>query len=318
MRIGYLGTGDIGLPSLAAVAACPDHSIAFVVTQPDRPAGRGLKLHVGPIKQWALDHKLPVMQPADVNTPETMAAIRGADCDILLVVAYGQYLKKPVRESARRGAINLHASLLPRHRGAGPVQHTILAGDAETGLTVIQVERRMDAGVMLGRVAVPIGPDETAGELHDRLGLLGPPLVLRVLEEIADGRAHAEPQNEKLATLAPKLTHESGRITWTRPAAAIHNHIRGLSPKPGAYCRFDRGGKHGLETVRLLRSRLAPAAPAGEPGTIVAVEHGRLIAATAEGSVELVDLQPEGGRVMPAHDFVNGRRLMPGMKFLDG
>lgn len=318
MRIGFLGTGDIGLPSLAAIAACPGHALALVVTQPDRPAGRGLKLRVGPVKQWAVEHGLPVLQPTDVNTPECVAAIRAAGCDILVVIAFGQYLKRAVRESAARGGVNLHASLLPRHRGAAPIQYAILAGDAQAGLTVIQVERRLDAGVMLGRVAVPIAPDETAGELHDRLAHLGPDLLLRVLDEIAGGRAYPQAQDERLVTLAPKLTHETGRLTWARPAAVVHNHVRGLSPKPGAWCRFDRGGKHGIETVRLLRSRLTADVVVGPPGEIVAVGRGGIVMATAAGAVELIEVQHEGGRAMSAADYANGRRLTAGMRLLDG
>jgi methionyl-tRNA formyltransferase len=323
MRIGFLGTGEIGLPTLAAVAAEPAHTLAFVLTQPDRPAGRGLKVHVGSVKQWAEGRGLPVMQPADVNAPDSVAAIRQAGCDLLLVIAFGQYLKRKVRESARHGGINLHASLLPRHRGAAPIPYAILSGDRHTGLTVIQVERRMDAGVMLGRVETPIGPEETAGELHDRLAGLGPALVLRVLDEIAHGRARAEPQNDKLATTAPKLTHESGRIAWARPAGELHNLIRGLSPRPGAWCRFDRG-RHGVETVRLLRSRRCdpPTLPAGAPkplpGEITSVEGGRLLAATADAGLELIELQPQNARVMTAADFINGRRLTAGLRLLDG
>lgn len=320
MRIAYLGTGEIGLPILKGLAGSA-HQIMLVVTQPDRPAGRGLKTVPGPVKEWAAATGAAIFQPPDVNTPESVAAIAAASPDILLVVAFGQFLKREVRELARHGAINFHPSLLPRHRGAAPCQFTILSGDEVAGATIMRVERRMDAGAILGQLSSPIGIDETAGELQDRLSHLGVGLTLQVLDEIAEGQAVERTQDEAAATHSRKLTHESGRVEWARPAAELDRLIRGLSPKPGAWCRFDRGGeKPGIETVRLLRSRVGSGRVEGNAaGEVAAVREGRIVVAAGDGgTVELLELQPQNSRVMPAGDYANGRRLTAGMRFLDG
>jgi methionyl-tRNA formyltransferase len=323
MRLIYLGTGEIGLPTLRAVAAS-SHKIELVVTQPDRPSGRGLKVQPGPVKIWATAAGLPVVQPEDVNTPESVAALRAVGADVMVVVAFGQYLKLAVREAARLGGINLHPSLLPRHRGASPFQTTILSGDAEAGVSIIRVAKRMDSGDILAQTAVPLGPTDTAGDLHDRLGELGAALMVRVLDEMAAGTATARPQDESAATACGKFAPDAGRIRWDRPAAEIDRLVRGLSPKPGASCRFDRsagsaGGKPGVELVKPLRSRLA--APAGTyasaAGVIVSLKDGITVTAGDGGAVTLLELLPAGGKLLSSADYSNGRRLATGMRFLD-
>jgi methionyl-tRNA formyltransferase len=318
MRIAYLGSGEVGLPTLRALAGSP-HQVVLVATQPDRPAGRGLKVRPGPVKEWALAAGVPVIQPEDINTPESIDALRASGAEVLLVIAFGQYLRKAVRECVPHGAINFHPSLLPRHRGAAPFQFTILSGDRDAGVTVIRLEKRMDAGAMLGRLATPVGPEETAGELQDRLAEMGAPLVLRVLDELAAGTAADTAQDEAAATHTAKLTPESGRIDWSRPAAELDCLIRGLSPRPGAVCRFEKSpGK--TEAVKLLRSRLGSATAEGKPaGEVVGIDPtGITVAAGDGGTVILRELQPENSRVMSAADFVNGRRLRAGMRFDNG
>jgi methionyl-tRNA formyltransferase len=253
---------------------------------------------------------LPVWQPETINAPNAVDELRGLDVDLLVVCDYGEILKSFVLRAARFGGINLHGSLLPKYRGAAPVQWAILCGDAETGNTVIQMTSGLDAGPIVGVERVAIDQDETAGQLESRLSELGALLVLRVVDEIQNGTAKVEPQERAAATKAPRLTKEDGLVDWSRPAAAIKNQVRALDPWPRAFTHWQRGSG---EPLRLILHRVqATGAPAGgAPGTVV--EAGpRLVVAAGKGAVEILELQPSGKRVMSAPEFLRGYQLPGG------
>ncbi|HRJ72117.1 MAG TPA: methionyl-tRNA formyltransferase, partial [Terrimicrobiaceae bacterium] len=226
MRIVFLGTGDIGVPSLRALAAEPGDQILGVYTQPDRPAGRDLKLRASPVKETALELGLPVFQPPRIRAAESLAGLRSLQPDVIVVVAYGQILPKEILDLPRLGCLNVHASLLPRHRGASPVHAALLAGDAVSGVTIMQMDEGLDTGPILAKVETPIGPRETAGSLHVRLAQLAPEALLQTLRLLDRGGIRSEPQDDVRATYAPKLLRADGEVTWSLPARAIDQRIR--------------------------------------------------------------------------------------------
>ena len=294
LRLIFAGSGEFGLPTLRALVSA-GHELVRVYSQPDRPAGRGRKLLPTPIAQAALDHDWPLVRTANINT-ETIP-----NADLLVVIAFGQKISEPVVHRPRLGAINLHASLLPRHRGAAPINQAILSGDTVTGNSVIRMAQRMDAGAILGQVRTPIGEIETAGELHDRLAGEGVELMLRTIQELAEGRAVETAQDESMATLAPKLSRASTRLNFDRSADEICRQVRGLYPWPG--CRVRTLDSSGKELARLVlataRMRLDVQ---GHPGVIDS--SGRV--GTADGAIEILSCQPEGGRRMTLAEYRNG------------
>jgi methionyl-tRNA formyltransferase len=297
-RIAFFGTPQLAVPSLEAV-----HEVAEVVQvlcQPDRPAGRGMKLKAPPVKVRALELGLPVVQPRKVRTEAFAASLRALELDLAVVIAYGRILPRAVLEAPRRGCVNVHASLLPRWRGAGPIQWAIVHGDAETGICLMQMDEGMDTGPVLVREAIPIGPDETAGELGPRLAALGADLLRRHLGAIARGEIPATPQPEDGVTMAPLLKKEDGRIDWAEPARRIHDRVRGLQPWPGAFTEKDG------ETVKLHRTRVATESGAyGAPGTLLQAD-GALTVACGEGVLALERLQRQGKRKLAAREFLTG------------
>jgi methionyl-tRNA formyltransferase len=297
MRLAFMGSPDFAVPALRALHAA-GHDIACVYAQPPRPAGRGQKETPCPVHRAALELGLPVRTPARVKRDVAEhAAFAALDLDVAVVAAYGLILPKPMLAAPRRGCLNIHASLLPRWRGAGPIQAAILAGDAETGVTIMRMEEGLDTGPMLLREAVPIAPRATTAEIHDALAALGATLILRALAEDPQGT----PQPEQGVTYAPKIAKEYGRLDWTQPAAALDRRVRALNPWPG--CFFAHGG----ETIRVLAAE--PVAGSGAPGTVL---DAAPTIACGEGALRLLRLQRAGRAAMDADAFLRGYPLKPG------
>jgi methionyl-tRNA formyltransferase len=302
MELIFSGSGEFGLPTLRALIGA-GHDIVQVVSQPDRPAGRGRTMTPTPVAAFAESHNLPLLKTANINN-ETLPA-----ADTMVVIAFGQKIAEHVVHHARLGSVNLHASILPKYRGAAPINWAIIRGERVAGNSVIRLAPKMDAGAVLGQSSLGIGELETAGELHDRLAIDGAPLVLRVLEQLAAGSAVETPQDEPRATIAPKMSRESSRLDFTRPAAEVANQIRGMYPWPGCKVRLiDESGKE-LARVTLVRARHATGA-GGEPGHIDADG----FVSAGGSSLEVVELQPEGKRPMSLTAFRNGHRWDAGMR----
>ncbi len=297
MRIVFAGTPQFAVPSLKALLIS-GHEVVAVYTQPDRPAGRGRKLQASPVKQLALAHRIPVHQPATLRKPEAIEAFARLKPDLLVVAAYGLILPAEVLETPTLGAINVHASLLPRWRGAAPIQRAVLAGDSQTGITIMQMVERLDAGPVLLKKATPIGPRETAGELHDRLAQLGAEALMEVLPAIIAGSVTPEPQDESQASYAPKITKEEAHLDWRRSALELERAVRAFNPWPVAYCHF------GNLVLRIWRAQALDVEAGAEPGTVVGARK-TLDVACGQGQLRLLEVQLPGGRRIPAQAFVN-------------
>jgi methionyl-tRNA formyltransferase len=295
------------VPTLERLLAGP-HRVVCAVSQPDRPRGRGRKLSPSPVAERALAAGLPLLRPERVGGADAVATLRAHAPDLAVVVAFGQFLPKAVRELPRLGyGINAHASLLPRHRGAAPIAHAILAGDAETGISVMRVEREMDAGAVCLVKRTPIGPDDTTGTLEERLAGLAADAIAEALDTIAKGDVHWTPQDAALASFAPKLGPEDALLDPARPAAELARRVRALAPRPGAALQL------GAEKLRVLAAH-AEAGPAGRPPGFVARAPGALRMATSDGWLVLDRLQRAGGRVLPAAEFLRGFDLPEGAR----
>jgi methionyl-tRNA formyltransferase len=303
MRIVMLGTGPFAVPTLRALAASP-HEVLRVITRPPR----GRRAEASPMEVAANELGLPVWQPDTINAEEACQTLRGLAPDLLVVCDYGEILKPPALGAARLGGINLHGSLLPKYRGAAPVQWALLNGDAETGNTVIQMTPGLDAGPCLGVDRVAIDPDETAGELEARLSQRGAGLVLGIVDALDAESAKPQAQDKRAASKAPRLEKEHGLVDWSRPAAEIKNQVRALDPWPRAFTHWRRGAS---EPLRIILHRVQAddaQRPAASPGTVVQVGP-RLVVAAGEGAVELLQLQPSGKRPMAASEFLRGYPL---------
>jgi methionyl-tRNA formyltransferase len=306
MRIVFAGTPDFAVPALEAVVAA-GHQVLAAITQPDRPAGRGLAAAASPVKQAASRLGIPVLQPASLKTTQAQEEIRGLAPDVLVVAAYGLILPQSVLDLPRLGAINIHASLLPRWRGAAPIHRALLAGDRETGISIMRMEAGLDTGPVLLREAVTILPDDTAGTLHDRLAALGARLVVAALDGLARGTLTATPQPAVGVTYAAKLEKHEARIDWARPAADIERQVRAFNPFPGATARV-RGAE-----VKIWRTAVADGA--GEPGAVLATGHGGITVGCGAGALRLEELQRAGGRRLAAREFLRGFPLAAGERF---
>ncbi len=318
MRIVFMGTPDFAVPSLKKINS-GGHDIRLVVTQPDRPAGRGRKLTAPSVKLAALDLGIPVEQPETVNTDEFAALLQSLAPDVLVVVAFGQILKQRLLDIPSRGAINAHASLLPDYRGVAPINWVIINGESETGVTTMYMARKVDAGEIILSRSIPIGPDETAGELFERLSDLSGDLLVETLGLIERGKAPGIPQGEPRVGYARKLKKEDGEIDWASDARTVADHIRGMTPWPGAYTWFR--GKGLLVTRARQVTEPRPATPegdageasaAGKPGEILSISEAGIEVATADGSVLLTSVKPEGKREMTGAEFARGYRPEPG------
>jgi methionyl-tRNA formyltransferase len=311
MVVVFFGTPAFAVPTLEALLASA-HRVVAVVTQPDRPRGRGQKTTASPVKVVAAAANVVVLQPASVKTPEFATELPRLNADIAVVAAYGQILTQQLLDTPRLGMINVHASLLPRPRGAAPVHRAIINGDTETGVTIMKMVKALDAGPMLAVEKVAIGHEQTSDELERELAHIGAKLLVRTLDDIAAGRSREAPQDNAAATYAPKLTKDDSRIDWQWPTLRIHNLIRGLHPWPHAVA-FANG-------TRLILHRSRPAevdAPIGAaPGTIIDVGGEHVRVATGDGVLDLVEIQAEGGRPLRAREFLAGHPLTPGTVLL--
>lgn len=309
-RILFFGTPELAVPTLAALVEAGRAPVA-VVTQPARPVGRGLKLQDPPVGTWARERGLPVLQPVKVRDPAFLQQAAALAPDVAVVVAFGQIFPASLLRLPAHGCINLHASLLPRWRGAAPIQAAIASGDPVTGVTTMLMEEGLDTGPMLLREETEIGPDETAGELSRRLADMGGRLMVKTLAALERGSVVPEPQDGASATYAPRLTRESGRVDWTLPARSIADRLRAFTPWPGlsAYLRG--------EAVKLVRVEDLQGDPAeGGPGTFLGLKEGRLAVVAGEGTVlGISELQRPGRKPLRAVDFANGERLRPGESF---
>lgn len=303
LRIAFAGTPAFAVPSLEALAASR-HELVAAFTRPDRPAGRGRRPTAPAVKQAAAAAGVPVHQPERLDADGLRAAAGAAGIDALVVVAFGQLLPPPVLELPRLAPLNLHASLLPRWRGAAPIARALLAGDSETGVTVMRMMPALDAGPVLARHACAIGPDDTAITLHDRLAALGAEALVAVLDDLPGALARAEPQDERAATHAPRLSRAEGRVDWSRPAAEIARAVRALQPWPGAWTPLAG------EPLRIWAAEARPGdAPGAPPGTVLAAGRAGIDVATGAGVLRLLRVQPAGRRAMDAAAFANAREL---------
>jgi methionyl-tRNA formyltransferase len=312
MRVVFMGTGDIGLPGLRSLVERPSCELVGVVTQPDRPAGRGKALRAPAVKTLAIEAGIPVLQPPKLRDPAAVEAVRALSPDLIVVMAYGQILPRVVLDLPRVACLNLHASLLPRHRGAAPIQAAIAAGDAETGVTVMYMAEGLDTGDILLARSVPIGAEETGGSLHDKLAEAAPLALAEALDLLAAGRAPRTPQDDALATYAGRLEREDGRIDWREPAASLERRIRAFDPWPGTFTGVPLADGR-VERVKIFRAAVVSAALA-EPGTVVRLEPSGPVIATGDGAVLLREVQGEGTRRMPAADWLHGRAVAVGAR----
>lgn len=316
LSIVMLGTGDFALPSFIALLDAGFRAVALV-TQPDRPQGRKQELIPSLIKREAQARGVPVFQPERVNDPEAVEHIRGLAPDFLITAAYGQILSAELLGVPRVGALNLHGSILPAYRGAAPVARAIQNGEAESGVTVIQMTPRVDAGGMIAFARTPIDPAETAGELEDRLAALGAPLLVEAVRRVAEGRAEVLPQDPSLVTRAPKLRKGDGVIDWTLPARRIHDLVRAMQPWPTASTTWTALPWTPRGPIRLIVRKTAVVDGSGEPGTVLAATKDGIDVAAGAGAVRLLVVQASGKKPMPADEFLRGHHVQPGDRMGD-
>jgi methionyl-tRNA formyltransferase len=313
MRIAYLGSGGFGLQCLNALVQS-SHILDFIVTQPPRQAGRGRKPTPTPVADWAKTSSVPFIETEDANTPQMLQKIAGYKPDLIVVVAFGQKIGNELIKLPPEGAINVHASLLPKYRGAAPINWAIISGETETGICIITVAEKMDAGDILGQVATEIKPDETAEQLHDRLAKLAAPLLLETIDKIAEGSVIYTTQDHSKATLAPKLKKSDGTLDFAESAELLQRKIRGLWPWPGASAMYIS-----KKTAKSLRATFAMAQvvktsnPAHlPPGTL----DENLNVICGEDALKIVKIKPDGSGLMDFKDFINGRQTRPGDRFI--
>ena len=316
LRVVFFGTPEFAVPTLEALRRSR-HRVVGVVTQPDRPRGRGHKTSDAPVKAHALAAGMPLLQPERLRDPAFVAALSALAADLAVVAAYGKILTDEVLAVPPLGFINVHASLLPRYRGAAPVHRAILAGERETGVTIMRVVQALDAGPMLASVRRPIGPDETSEDVERDLARLGAGLLVSTVDAIADGHVIETPQDEGASTYAHRLTKDDGAIDWMQPAGRIHNQIRGLHPWPHAFSFLN--GRRFI----LRRSAVLPGVPGipgipgirGAPGTVVEAAGDRLTVAAGAGGIAILEIQTEGKRPLTAREFLAGHAVTPGDRF---
>jgi methionyl-tRNA formyltransferase len=305
IRTVFMGTPDFATETLRGLIDT-GLNLVGVYTQPDRPKGRGNKLAAPPIKELALEYDLPVFQPLKLRAPEAVEELRSLAPDLIVVVAYGQILPQAVLDIPRFGCINVHASLLPKYRGAAPINKAVVDGETETGVTTMQMDIGLDTGDMLIKKTIEISPNETAGELHDRLALVGREAMDETIVRLLDGTLIAEKQDESLTCYASMMKKEDGWIDWSRTATEIHNQIRGLTPWPGAYTALDG------EVLKLAETILAEGD--GVAGTVLSADASGVLVACGEGAVLVGALQLPGKRRLPAADFLRGQPLPAGTR----
>ncbi|MSO70933.1 MAG: methionyl-tRNA formyltransferase [Alphaproteobacteria bacterium] len=302
MRLAFLGTPDFAVPALEALLAA-GHQILRVYSQPAKPAGRGMAPRMSPVARAAEAHGITIETPRSLKDPAVQQAFRSLGLDAAVVAAYGLILPQSMLDAPRFGCINIHASLLPRWRGAAPIQRALLAGDANTGITIMRMDAGLDTGPMLLAEGFPIAADDTTGTLHDRLAALGAELIVTALAKLHAGELAARPQSAAGVTLAPKIKPEEARLVWTEPARDLARRVRAFAPQPGAFFYL---GDH---RIKVFATKLAPGE--GPPGTVLD-EHPTITC--GHGALRLLMLQREGKRVLPAAEFLRGMKLPPGAK----
>ena len=314
MRIIFMGTPDFAVPVLQSLINSR-HEVVAVVTQPDRPKGRGKNMQFSPVKECALAHNIPVMQPVNVSVPEVIDELRAYEPELIVVVAFGQFVTKKIREMPKYGCINVHASLLPKYRGAGPIQWAVINGEKESGVTTMYMCREIDKGDMLLKDTVTLDPKETGDSLHDKLSMMGGPLLLKTIDQLEDGSEVRIPQCEEESTYAPKLEKTMGNIDWTMDADRIERLVRGLNSWPGTFTKI-----HG-KTVKIwdcdvvCQEALTESQAAAEPGTVIISEKDQLIVKAGNGALSLRMLQPEGKKNMTVDAYLRGYPIAQGELF---
>ncbi len=303
MRLIFAGTPEFAARALQALIDA-GHDIPLVLTQPDRPAGRGMKLRMSAVKEVALAHGLRVEQPENLKTDTTRQPILEARADLMIVAAYGLILPQSVLDMPSLGCVNIHASLLPRWRGAAPIHRAIEAGDSETGITLMQMDKGLDTGAMLTRAALPILATDSTGSLHDRLAELGAHEIIKLLPDLAASKVSATPQDNTLATYAAKISKEEARLDWALSAEQLDRKIRAFNPFPGAYGL--------LEEAPLKIWQARPVSGAGEPGSILALTDGEIHITCGSGALAITEVQQAGGKRLPVSAFLSGHPLQPG------
>lgn len=308
MRIVFMGTPEFSVPSLAALLTS-EHSVVGVVTQPDRPKGRGQELAESPIKQLATQHRIPILQPLKMKDPGFLDSLSAWKPDLIVVAAFGRILPKIILDLPLRHCINVHASLLPKYRGAGPIQWALIRGERETGITTMLMDEGMDTGPILLQEKVSIAPDDTAGTLSSKLADIGGRLLIDTLARIQNGTVTPQPQDQSQATMAPLLKKEDGLLDWTLPALDLANRVRGLSPWPGAYTYL--GEDRWVVWKASILDRSAATAPAG---TIVDATKEGLAVSTGDGVLRIMEFQPANSRRMSVAQYLAGHTLTPGLR----
>jgi len=310
LRVIFMGSAELSCDSLRALMHSPEFNLVAVVTQPDRPKGRDLKLQPSPVKQLALQANLPVLQPERARDEAFAHALRDLQPDLIAVAAYGQILPKSILDLPRFGCINVHTSLLPRHRGAAPIQWAILNGDAETGVTIMKMDAGLDTGDILTQARTPIAPEDTSQTLHDRLARMGAELLVRTIPDYIAGKLSPQPQPSEGAVYARKIKKQDGHIDWTQPARAIWNRVRGLMPWPGAFSFLPGEPRPYLlkfwQAEHIERS--------GPPGEVLQADNDGILVGCGQGALRILVLQREGGRRLTAQEFLAGHPLSPGQR----
>jgi len=305
MRLIFMGTPELACVCLRALVAQPELQVLAVVTQPDRPSGRDLKLRPSPVKEFAVASHLPVLQPERARNPDFIGGLTRFQPDLIAVAAYGQILPKAVLDLPLYGCVNVHTSLLPKYRGAAPIQWAILNDERETGVTIMKMDPGLDTGPILTRKETPILPEDTAESLHDRLAQIGAELLVKTLPDYVAGKVVPQPQPQEGVSYAPRIKKEDGRIHWDQPARAIWNRVRGLRPWPGAYAVLPAGGMLKLWEVKVVDV-------SGPPGEILESGKSGMVVGCAKDALQILILQREGGRRMSASEFLTGCRLRVG------
>ena len=305
-----MGTAELSCVSLRRLMESPDFQVAAVVTQPDRPKGRDLKLQASPVKELGLQAKLPVLQPERARSEEFLEALRGLKPELIAVAAYGQILPGSILDLPRFGCINVHTSLLPKYRGAAPIQWAILNGDAETGVTIMKMDAGLDTGGILAQARTPIDPEDDAETLHDRLARMGAELLVSTIPDYVAGKLAPQPQPGEGVSYAPKIKKEDGHIDWGQPARVIWNRVRGLAPWPGAFSHLP--GQPEPHLLKLWRVEVL--ARSGPPGEVLQADKAGLVVGCGQEALRILMLQREGGRRLDAQAFLAGHPLRPGQK----
>lgn len=309
MRIAFMGSAALSCPSLENLSACAEDKVVGVVTQPDRPKGRSLQTTPCSVRALASGLGIPVLTPQNVNAPETIAAIKALSPDLIVVVAYGQILKSALLQIPARGCINVHASLLPKYRGAAPIQWAIARGEKVTGVSILYMDKKLDSGDIISQREEPIRDDDISAALHDRLAQLGAELLTEVMKAIRQGTAPRKAQTHAEASYAPKLKKSDGRIDWSMTAVELGNRIRGFNPWP--CCYFIMPQPKPLR-VRVLESRVEPGTQASQPGKILQAGGEGPLIGTGTQALRLLKVQPEGRKPMSGASFLSGHPLRPG------